>query len=133
MEKIDKFAPHALSLLRFVSGFLMLFHGTQKLLNYPPKPDFKMAEGIMFAGGLIELFGGAMLAAGLFTRWTAFVLSGLMAVAYFGWHASGGFLPIVNRGELAAIYSFVYLYLFFAGGGPVSIDALLNGKRGTAG
>lgn len=130
---IEKFSPYALSLLRFVSGFLMVFHGTQKLLNYPPKADFKMAEGIMFAGGLIELVGGALLAIGLFSRWTAFLLSGLMAVAYFGWHAPGGFLPIVNRGELAVLYCFVYFLLFFAGGGPVSIDALIFKKRGTAG
>lgn len=124
-ESLNKLSPYILSLLRFVSGFLMLFHGTQKLLNYPPNEKWQMAEGIMLVGGIIELVGGILLMVGLFTRWTAFIMSGMMAVAYFFWHQPGGFLPIVNKGELAALYCFVYFYLFFAGGGAVSLDKLI--------
>jgi len=124
-EMLDKWSPYVLSVLRFISGFLMLFHGSQKLFNYPPKEGFQMATGIMLVGGILELGGGILLVVGLFTRWTAFIMSGLMAVAYFGWHASGGFLPIVNKGELAVLYCFVYLFLFFAGGGALSLDKLI--------
>lgn len=128
-EFLSKWSPHILSLLRFISGFLILFHGTQKLLNFPPKENFQMATGIMLVGGILELVGGILLMVGLFTRWTAFIMSGLMAAAYFGWHASGGFLPIVNKGELAVLYCFVYFYLFFAGGGSVSLDRLIWKKE----
>lgn len=122
---LDKWSPYVLSVLRFISGFLMLFHGSQKLFNYPPKEGFTAAAGLMLVGGILEFAGGILLAVGLFTRWTAFIMSGLMAVAYFGWHASGGFLPIVNKGELAVLYCFVYLFLFFAGGGALSLDKLI--------
>jgi putative oxidoreductase len=79
-----------------------------------------------WTGGYLELIGGALLMLGLFTRPTAFVLSGMMAVAYFMAHASAGFLPIVNRGELAVLYCFVFLYLAAAGAGPWSVDALMK-------
>ena len=132
--------PHILSLLRFMSGFLMLWHGTQKLFAFPPsgQPGGSLSA-LMLAGGIIEFVGGVFLVFGIFTRWTAFILSGTMAVAY--WMAHGlaflnpegpgaiGFLPIVNRGELAALYCFVYLYLFFAGGGSWSIDNLLKKRE----
>jgi putative oxidoreductase len=80
-------------------------------------------------GGLLEFVGGLLLLFGLFTRPVAFVLSGLMAVAYFGWHASGGFWPILNRGELAALYCFVLLYFVFAGPGPWSVDHCLRRRK----
>jgi putative oxidoreductase len=81
------------------------------------------------AAGVIEVFGGALLLAGLFTRPVAFVLSGQMAAAYFLRHASRDFWPILNGGELAALYSFLFLYFAAAGGGPWSLDALMRGRR----
>lgn len=127
-EFLAKLSPAILSLLRFISGFLMLFHGAQKMFNYPPKEDFAPATGLILVAGMLELVGGILLVLGLFTRWTAFVMSGLMAVAYFMAHASHGFLPIVNKGELAVLYCFVYFYLFFAGGGPIGLDRLIFKK-----
>ena len=116
---------HALGVLRIVAGFLMVWHGSQKLFSYPlPVPAG--AEGpLILIAGVIEFVGGLLIVVGLFTRPAAFVMSGLMAAAYFMAHASGGFLPMVNGGELAAIYSFLYLYLTFAGGGSWSLDNVL--------
>jgi putative oxidoreductase len=129
--------PRVLSILRIISGFLIMQHGLQKVLGLlrppaapgtpPPAPfDPLSLQGF---GGLLELVGGLLLLLGLFTRPVAFILSGMLAVAYFGWHAPGGFWPIINRGELAALYSFVFLYLAFAGGGPWSLDAMLWRRR----
>lgn len=123
---LNSWSPRVLSILRIISGFLILFHGSQKLFNYPPKEGFTSAAGLMLVAGIIEFGGGILLLIGLFTRWAAFLLSGTMAVAYFMAHAPGGFLPIVNKGELAVIYCFVYFYLFFAGGGPWSVDSLIK-------
>jgi putative oxidoreductase len=117
-------APRVLSLLRFITGFLILWHGSQKLFNYPPT-DHPATGALMMTAGIIEFFGGLLVMSGLFTRWAAFILSGTMAVAYFMVHAPGGFLPLVNKGELAVLYCFVFFYLFFAGGGPWSLDALI--------
>jgi putative oxidoreductase len=119
--------PRVLSLLRFMAGFLFLWHGTQKLFGYPPSQGGggELSTLILIAG-ILEFVGGLLLAVGLFTRWTAFVLSGLMAVAYFMAHGLNAFLPIVNRGELAVLYCFVFFYLFFAGGGPIGLDSLLK-------
>ena len=123
---LNSWSPRVLSILRFIAGFLMLFHGSQKLFNYPPKEGFTAATGLVLAAGIIELGGGILVMIGLFTRWAAFFLSGTMAVAYFMAHAPGGFLPLVNKGELAVIYCFVHFYLFFAGGGPWSVDSLFR-------
>jgi putative oxidoreductase len=112
--------------MRFIAGFMFLWHGSQKLLGYPPSQGGGEASGLMFLGGVLELFGGTLVMVGLFTRWTAFVLSGMMAVAYFMFHGLSAFLPIVNRGELAVLYCFVFLYLFFAGGGEWSVDKLFK-------
>lgn len=124
-EFLSSWSPRALSVLRFIQGFLMLFHGSQKLFNYPFKEGFAAATGLILVAGIIELFGGILLLVGLFTRTTAFLVCGLMAVAYFMAHAPGGFLPIINKGELAVIYCFVCFYLFFAGGGAWSLDRLI--------
>ena len=100
-------------------------HGMQKWLGFPvPPPSPVTLTSLAGAAGLLELVGGPLILIGLFTRPVAFVLSGLMAFAYFIAHAPGGFWPIVNRGELAALYSFVFLYLAAAGGGPWSVDSL---------
>ncbi|WP_020178646.1 DoxX family protein [Methylopila sp. M107] len=111
------------SILRIMAALLFMQHGTQKLLDFPlPGPD--PLPPLLLAAGSIELFGGFLLAIGLFSRPVAFLLSGMAAAAYFIGHASSGFFPIINKGELAALYSFVFLYLFFAGPGPWSVDAV---------
>jgi putative oxidoreductase len=126
---MTKWSPLALSLLRIITGFLFIAHGTQKILGFPPsdKPPVVLLSLPGFSG-ILELVGGALILVGLFTRIAAFILSGEMAVAYFMVHAKGPFWPILNKGELAVLYCFVFLYLFFAGGGPFSLDALLRKK-----
>ena len=109
----------------------MMQHGGQKVIGFPAasKMPFELFSKMGFAG-VLELVGGLLLAIGLFTRPTAFVLSGLMAVAYFMAHGTKDFFPMLNGGELAVLYCFVYLYLASAGGGEWSIDRLLRDKRG---
>jgi len=120
---IANWTPRLLSVLRIVSAFMFVAHGTQKWLDFPvPRSSPVSFWSLGGAAGLLELFGGALLLVGLFTRPVAFLLSGLMAFAYFIGHAPQGFWPIVNRGELAALYCFLFLYLAAAGGGPWSID-----------
>ena len=118
-------APRLLSVLRIMAGLLFLQHGTAKLLKIPAIPMFANLSLTSPPGiaGILELVGGVLMILGLFTRSTAFVLSGLMAVAYFMAHAPRGFYPILNAGELAALYCFVFLYIASAGPGPWSIDA----------
>ncbi len=119
-------APHLLSLMRLVVALLFIAHGGQKLFGYPvpmPGPPLEPFSQIGLAG-LLEFGGGLLLLLGLFTRWTAFILSGEMAVAYFTAHAGKGFWPIANHGELAVFYCFVFLYLSAAGGGAWSLDRL---------
>ena len=117
-----------LSVLRFITGFLFLWHGSQKLFGFPPSGPGGELSAFMIFAGILEFGGGILILIGLFTRWTAFILSGMMAVAYFMAHGLNVFLPIVNKGELAVIYCFVFLYLFFAGGGEWSLDNLLKKK-----
>src|ERR1041384_7790911 len=93
-------APRVLSILRIIAGFLILWHGSQKLFNYPPS-DHPATGGLMMLAGVIEFFGGLLLVFGLFPRGAAFILSGLLGVAFFMAHAPGGSLPILNKGELA--------------------------------
>lgn len=118
-------APRLLSVLRIMAGLLFLQHGTAKLRKIPVIPMFANLSLTSLPGiaGILELVGGVLMILGLFTRSTAFVLSGLMAVAYFMAHAPRGFYPILNAGELAALYCFVFLYIAAAGPGPWSIDA----------
>jgi putative oxidoreductase len=116
-------APRFLSLLRLMTGLLFLQHGTAKILGFPASEmagiPLTSAGGI---AGIFELVGGALIVVGLFTRPVAFILSGVMAAAYFMAHAPQGFYPILNGGELAALYCFVFLYLSAAGGGAWSLD-----------
>ncbi|MBN9146670.1 MULTISPECIES: DoxX family protein [unclassified Nitrobacter] len=130
MDQISKLQPIVLSLLRFMSGLLLMQHGTAKLLGFPALPMFAdLRIGSMVgAAGVIELVGGALLVVGLFTRPAAFIASGMTAVAYFMVHEPKGFMPIVNGGELAALYCFVFFYLVFAGGGPISLDRIIHKK-----
>ena len=118
-------APRLLSILRIMTGLLFLQHGTAKLLKIPVIPMFANLSLTSLPGiaGVLELVGGVLIILGLFTRSVAFVLSGLMAVAYFMAHAPRGFYPILNAGELAILFCFVFLYLAAAGPGPWSIDA----------
>jgi putative oxidoreductase len=130
---MDFLRPHAaqlLSILRIMSGLLLLQHGTTKVLNFPVGP-MNNASPLTLSGlaGLIELVFGVLLMIGLFTRFSAFIASGLTAVAYFYAHAGRSFFPILNGGELAVLYSFLFLYVAAAGGGPWSIDASLNRER----
>ncbi len=118
-------SPRLLSVLRFMSALLFMQHGTGKFLGIPQMEAFAKLQTYSpsWYAGLFELIGGALLAIGLFTRPVAFVLSGVMAVAYFMVHAPRGFYPIANGGELAVLYCFVFLYLAAAGGGAWSVDA----------
>jgi len=124
---ITSWTPRLLSVLRIVVAFLFMAHGTQKWLAFPvPRASPTTLWSLSGVAGMLELFGGFLLLLGLFTRPVAFVLSGLMAFAYFIAHAPHGFWPIVNRGELAVLYCFLFLYLAAAGGGPWSIDRWLH-------
>lgn len=122
-------SPRAHGLMRIATGLLFLQHGTTKYLNIPPSPMYGVSPASMggFAG-ILELIGGILVVIGLFTRPVAFILSGAMAIAYWYAHAPQGFYPLLNGGELAALYCFVFLFLACAGGGAWSVDA----KRGKA-
>ena len=130
MDFLKTYTAQLLSVLRIMSGLLVLQHGTTKYLNIPVGPMNNASPMTMGgAAGVIELIGGVLLVIGLFTRPAAFILSGMTAVAYFYGHAHRGFFPILNAGELAALYCFVFLYLAAAGGGPWSVDRMLRGER----
>jgi putative oxidoreductase len=124
----SKASPYLLGVLRIVTAFLFMAHGSQKLFGFPA--PFGMGEvapfSLIWFAAVLELFGGLLVLIGLFTRPVAFILSGLMAAAYFMAHAPQGFWPLINGGELAALYSFVFLYLAAAGGGRWSVDGLLR-------
>ena len=120
----NDWSPRILSVLRFITGFLFLWHGSQKLFDYPHS-EMPISGAFMTFTGILEFGGGILILIGLLTRPVAFILSGMMAVAYFMAHASGGFLPFVNHGEPAVIYCFIFFYLFFAGGGKWSLDNLI--------
>jgi putative oxidoreductase len=112
--------------LRIITGLLFLAHGTTKLFHWPATDYFPAGQALpplMLVAGIIELVGGILIVLGLFTRLTAFILAGMMAVAYFMAHMSQTFLPIQNGGELAIMFCFVFLYLASAGAGPFSVDA----------
>ena len=119
--------PRFLSVLRIIVGFLFIWHGSQKFFGFPPAPQGMMPDplpAILLVAAVLEFFGGLLILFGLLTRPVAFLLSGLMAVAYFMGHASGGFLPLQNGGETAVLYCFVFLFLAVAGGGEWSLDNL---------
>jgi putative oxidoreductase len=112
--------------LRIVAGFMFLWHGTQKLLGVPAAKAMPELWSQKWIGGVIEMVAGGLIMLGLFTRPAAFLASGTMAVAYIQFHWKGSFgadfLPLVNRGELAALYCFVFLLIWARGAGPISID-----------
>ncbi len=130
MDFLRPYRSQLLSVLRIMSGLLLLQHGTTKYLNIPVGPMNNANPATMSgAAGIIELIGGVLLVIGLFTRPVAFILSGMTAVAYFYAHAPRGFYPILNGGELAVLYCFVFLYLAAAGGGAWSVDRLWRGDK----
>jgi putative oxidoreductase len=122
---LDPYRPYVLSVLRVVVGLLYLQHGTAKMFNFPPQNDVPAYPRPEWFAGRIELVGSALIILGLFTRPVAFILSGEMAFAYFMSHRPRGFFPLLNGGEPAVLFCFAFLYLVFAGGGPLSLDALV--------
>ena len=121
----ETWSPRLLSVLRIVTAFIYLAHGTQKLFGIPPSARGTTVElaSRMGAAGVIEMVGGLLILLGLFTHLTAFICSGEMAAAYFLSHAPRGLLPIQNGGELPVLFCFIFLYRAAAGGGPWSLDA----------
>ena len=130
MNALSRFADPAYCILRLISGLLLATHGAQKVFGmFGGK--VAAAPQMVFAGWL-ELVGGLFIALGLLTRPMAFLCSGLMAAAYFMAHAKGGWNPVVNKGELAVVYCFLFLFMFFYGPGRFSLDALIfRNRRGT--
>lgn len=127
------YAPYFLSILRIVAAYMFILSGTMKLFAFPMgiPPDGGTVAFLsqLWIGGVLEVFGGTLLLIGLFTRPVAFILSGMMAVAYFQFHAPSNFWPTINGGIPAILYSFVWLYFSAAGGGPISVDAVWKNKR----
>ncbi|MBW8814513.1 MAG: DoxX family protein [Caulobacterales bacterium] len=128
MPNLTAWSPRVLSILRIMTALLFMEHGLMKLFHFPaPQPGAPdPLPPMLVAAAAIEVVGGALLTLGLFTRITAFVCSGEMAVAYFIGHAPHGFYPALNMGEAAVLYCFVFLYLAFAGGGLWSLDAAVR-------
>jgi putative oxidoreductase len=129
MNSLKRYADPVYCLMRLIVGLLFACHGGQKILGYPPVAKAMQLDTLGTVGAYIELICGFLIALGLLTRFAAFLASGMMAVAYFKVHASGGFFPIINRGEAAVLYCFVFFYMFFYGGGRFSLDAMIF-KRG---
>lgn len=132
-----RFENATLALLRVMAGLMFMQHGAQKLFGLlggwrgePGATAPLLSQSGL--GGVLEVFGGLMIVLGLFTRPVAFVLSGMMAVAYFQMHAPDGFWPIQNRGELAALYCFVFFFLSARGAGPYSVDGMRERRRRSA-
>lgn len=133
LSPYSKWTPHLLSVLRIAVALLFIEHGSEKLFGFPPSqqaaPDSLTL--LIWVAAVLEFFGGLLILFGVFTRPVAFLLSGEMAVAYFMVHATQGFFPLQNRGELAALYSFVFLFLAVAGGGAWSLDNLIRWRGET--
>ena len=131
LSNLSRYAPHALGVLRIVAALLLLQHGLVKLFGFPPgaQPGPQPLGSLLGVGGVIETVTSVLMILGLFTRPAAFVASGYCAVAYWMMHAPRGFYPILNQGELVALYCFVFFYIFFAGPGAFSIDGTRRGRR----
>jgi putative oxidoreductase len=129
-DRLSSASPIMLAVLRIVTGLIFLAHGTQKFLQFPAGQGAGSGWALDNAGafaGIIELFAGALIALGLFTRPAAFVASGTMAIAYWYAHAPQNFFPVNNMGDAAILYCFVFLYLVFAGPGAWSLDSVRRG------
>ena len=128
MKMSDTLQRPVLSLLRFVAGLIFLEHGAVKLFNFPVALGHPLAP-IVLTAGIIEFFGGLLICVGLFTVVAAFIASGEMAVAYFTAHLPKSIFPIVNGGDAAILYCFIFFFLVFAGPGPISLDWLVWRRR----
>jgi len=128
MERwLGKYSGTLFAVMRIVVGVLFACHGAQKLFGVLGGQS-QLASPMMLTAGIVEFVGGGLVALGLWTGYAAFVASGEMAVAYYMFHVPGGFWPIVNKGELAVVYCFVFLYVAAHGSGPLSVDALVRKK-----
>lgn len=133
MSFLERFSAPLLGVLRIVSALLFIAHGTAKLFLFPASEMFASVPAVgslMWIAGVLETFGGALLLLGLFSRPVAFVLSGMMAVAYWMAHAPQSIYPLQNGGDAAILFCFVFLYISAAGPGAWSVDALLFRKKG---
>ena len=126
----EEFGPYALAALRIVTALIFFLHGSQKIWGFPALPAFSLPEAysLLWVGGILEVIGGGMIFFGLFTRLTAFILSGEMAVAYWMFHASKSFYPTQNGGEGAILYCFVFLLISCFGPGKISLDAVIRAR-----
>ncbi len=120
--------PRVLSILRIMVGLLFMEHGTAKLLGFPHGPNMPAMFTLVWFAGVIEMVGGALVTLGLFTRYAAFIMSGEMAIAYFMSLAPRNFFPLLNGGDGAVLYCFIFLYFAVAGGGAWSLDRVLFGR-----
>jgi putative oxidoreductase len=118
---LSKYETQIYAILRIIAGFLFLWHGSQKLFSFPPA-GIDMPLFIVIAAGPIEFIGGLLIMLGLWTRWAAFITSGQMAVAYWMAHGTHALLPVVNQGEMAMLYCFLFLFISAKGSGVFSID-----------
>ena len=132
-QTLDRYAPYALAALRIVTALIFMAHGTQKLFGFPAPPGSGLpaAFSLSWIGAVMELVGGLLILVGVFTRPVAFLLAGEMAVAYWMFHAPRSFYPILNGGDAAILYCFVFLLLVFTGPGAWSLDGAraMTGSR----
>jgi len=126
----ENWAPRVLSILRIIVALIFIEHGTQKLIGFPSAPanGFPEMMSLSWWQGIIEVVGGVLLLLGLFTRVVAFILAGDMAFAYWMVHGPKNFYPVLNGGDAAILYCFIFLYMAFAGGGPWSLDGSVQRK-----
>jgi len=125
---MTRFRSETYALLRIMAGFLLLWHGAVKLFGFPVEAPTGIPAFVTYVGGPVELVGGTLVMLGLFTRWAAFVCSGMMAAAYWMAHGTHALLPLVNEGELAALYCFVFLAIAGNGSGIWSVDTARGGS-----
>ncbi len=130
---LGRYSTYIYALFRIVFGLLITLHGTQKMLGWPPAKQPGGVEGILLVAGVIELVGGFLILIGFFSSFAAFIVSGMMAVAYFMVHQPGGALPIMNGGELAVAYCFACLYIASRGSGVWSVDSIFRGSGSSGG
>ncbi len=125
-DRLSVYSPYALAALRIISALLFIAHGTQKLFSFPAPFPYLQADGslptLLLVASILEIVGGILILVGFLTRPVAFLLSGMMAIAYFLMHAPQNFYPVLNGGDAAILFCFVFLYLFFAGPGALSVD-----------
>lgn len=129
MDALNRYAPQMRSVLRIVAALIFVAHGTQKILGFPASEMSPPAFSIFWTAGIIELITGTLLILGLLSRPAAFLASGQMAVAYWMVHAPQSPFPVLNHGDAAILFCFVFLYLVFAGPGPWSLDARMRKTR----